>query len=108
IVSKANAPQPVDSDVVSAILQPTCGSELAIRSLAERIDETVTEITHEETAAELSEIVGRHRDAPRRVERAMRCDPSQQLAARTELADEAVTNTGFVINASAFCICDED
>src|SRR5262245_7344386 len=96
-VAEADSPEPVDRERVGAFAEATRVMPLARRVVTEGVDFSVSEVAHDQTPAEPAEIIGRHRHAPRRVERAVRADSRDQVPVAVELADEAIADARDVV-----------
>src|SRR5207244_11695734 len=90
------------------VAQASRAVPLAAPVLAEGVELAVAEVADDQTAAEPSEILWRHRHAPGRVQQAVRADPRDEVAVGIELPDEAVSDPGDVVLAALQRVADED
>src|SRR5262245_19468116 len=107
-VAEADSPEPVDRKRVGTFAEATHVMPRAGRVVAEGVDLPVSEVAHEQTPAEPAEIIGRHRHAPRRVERAVRADFGDQIPVAVELADKAIADAGDVVLSALLRVGHED
>src|SRR5262249_5648573 len=97
VAAEFQAPEAVDDDrlarrsgELSVELPPTPRG-------TERVDPAISEVADEQVAGEVPKAGRRHRNAPRRVKRALGRDALQQIAVRVKDVDEAVAAAGDVI-----------
>src|SRR5436190_10567698 len=90
-VSELQSPEAVDRDRLRvAVPQLAAVLELSIRPFLVCVYPPVAEVSHEEIAAEASEIRGSERESPRCVELAVLRDPHEQRAGGVVNVDEAL------------------
>src|SRR5262249_48340862 len=99
-VPEADAPEAVDRErlAVGASELAVRLEQLAVLLRLDPRDPAVAEITDEQFAARLAEVVSRrHREAPRRVEMAVLGDTGNQVAVRRVLVDEPTAPAGDLV-----------
>ena len=97
VVSDHESPESIDDYRIAGFIRES-SSEMAVVAM-ESVYRSVTKVANQQVVRELAEFMWSYNDSPRRIQNAVRDQPTHQVSVRHEHVHESVSGSGNVIVA---------